>query len=81
VDTISEDFFPHKQMSEHSKMRNTDNTKNLHGKSEAGKITKEREFTISRKNYSHSRCVVITSAQVLHFFFPLLEKKGYLYFW
>ena len=30
----------------------------------------EREFTISRKNYSGRReCVVITRAQGLHFFF------------
>jgi len=27
VDKISEDVFPHKQMSEHAKIRNTDNTR------------------------------------------------------
>ena len=30
-------FFLHKQMSEHAKIRNADNTEDLYGKSEAGK--------------------------------------------
>ena len=39
-------------MSEHAKIGNTDNPEDLREKPEAGKTTKEREFTISRKNYN-----------------------------
>jgi len=31
VDKISEDFLPHKQMSEHAKIRNTDNKEDICG--------------------------------------------------
>jgi len=50
MDKVSEDFFLHKQMSEHAKIRNTYNTQELCRKPEAEKITEEREFTISKKN-------------------------------
>ena len=55
-------------MSEHAKIRNTYNTKELRGKSKAGKTTKEREFIISRKITVEAECVVIASVQGLYFF-------------
>ena len=73
MDKILEDFFPHKQMSEHANIRNTDNTKDLRENPEAEKITEERQLTISRTVVAE--CVVITSAQELLFFFPLLVGK------
>jgi len=41
VDKILEDFFPHKQMSEHTKIRNTEIYME-----KAGKTMEEREFTL-----------------------------------
>ena len=35
VDKISEEVFPHKQLSEHAKVKNTDNTEDLREKPEA----------------------------------------------
>ena len=82
VDKILEDIFPDKQMSEHAKIINTDNTEDLREKSEAGKTTEERDFTVSRKSYNSSRmyCDYMCSRVTLSpppFF---LKKKGYLYF-
>ena len=71
--------FSHKQMSEHAKIKNTEN---LHEKPEAKKVTEERECTMGRKNYGGSRvCCGFKCLGVTLFFFPLflLEKKEYLY--
>jgi len=77
VDKSQKTFFPHKQMSEHAKIRTTENTKDLHGKPEAEKTTEEREFTISRKNYSGNRvCCDYKCSRVTLFLPFLFGKKG-----
>jgi len=50
VDKISEDIFPHKQLSEHVKIKKTQITEDLRGKLKVEKTTEEQELTIIKKN-------------------------------
>jgi len=72
--------FPHKQMSEHAKIRNTDNTEDLRKNSEAEKTTEEREFTIIRKNYNGSRvCCDYKCSRITLFLPPSCWKRKDIY--
>jgi len=69
--------FSHKQMSEHAKIKNTEN---LHEKPEAKKVTEERECTMGRKNYSDSRmCCDYKCSRVTPFLSPFLLEKSDIY--
>jgi len=58
-------------MSEDAKIKNTDNTEDLREKSETGKIMEGENSLQVEKIIVIVECIVITSAQGLHFFFLL----------
>jgi len=53
MDKISEDFSPHKQMSEHARIKSTDNTEDLRENPKQEK-SQSSESSLFKKNYTGS---------------------------